>query len=349
MKNTANLTHTKKHKPSPIRALLFLILLCIAFSYYYYTAGLKAVATSERAEQKEVIIAKGSSLKTIARTLEKEKLIRNSLVFEIYSKLNKTAGKMKAGKYQLSNAMTVSEIVDKIASGKALISTVHFTIPEGFNLEQIITRISETGVVTKEDILSALSSTAFDYDFVKQIPDREKKLEGYLFPDTYEVYKDATAEEFIGKMLQQFDTVFTDAYKNRAKELNMTVDQVITLASIIEREAKHEDERKTISGVFHNRLKKGMMLQSCATVQYLLKEQKEILTYKDLEIDSPYNTYKNAGLPPGPIASPGKKSIEAALYPEDVDYLYFVAKPDGSHVFTKTYNEHLNAQNKINR
>lgn len=349
MKHTANLASTKKHKPSPLRALFFLMLICTAFSYYYYNSGLKAVSTGGQAEQKEIIIAKGSSLKTIAKTLEKENVIKNSLVFEIYCKLNKTAAKMKAGKYQLSNAMTVAEIVDKIASGKALISTVHFTIPEGFNLEQIIARISETGVVDKDDILSALSSTTFDYDFVKEIPDREKKLEGYLFPDTYEVYKDATAEEFIDKMLRQFDAVFTDAYKSRAKELNMTVDQVITLASIIEREAKHEDERKTISAVFHNRLKKGMMLQSCATVQYLLKEQKEVLTYKDLEIDSPYNTYKNAGLPPGPIASPGRMSIEAALYPEDVDYLYFVATEDGSHVFTKTYNEHLNAQNKIKR
>ena len=129
----------------------------------------------------------------------------------------------------------------------------------------------------------------------------------------------------------------------------MSIDQVVTLASIIEREARLDKERKIISGVFHNRLKKKMLLQSCATVQYLLKEPKEELLYEDLEIDSPYNTYKYAGLPPGPIASPGLAAIEAALYPEDTDFLYFFALEDGSHVFTKTYNEHINTQNKYRK
>ncbi len=349
MKNTTTAMRNKRHGIRPVRALFFLLLMVAALSYFYYTSELNAVSSADRAAEKEIVIAKGSSLKVIAGALEKENLIRNKLVFEIYCKLNKTADKMKAGKYQLSNGMTVAEIVDKIASGKALISTVHFTVPEGFNLEQIIDRISETGTVTRDEVASAVNSKTYDYAFIKEIPDRENKLEGYLFPETYEVYKDAGAEEYIDKMLKQFDTVFTPEYRSRAKELNMSIDEVITLASIIEREAKHENERKTISAVFHNRLKKGMMLQSCATIQYLLKEQKAVLTYKDLEIQSPYNTYKNAGLPPGPIASPGKSSIEAALYPEQVDYLYFVAKEDGSHVFTKTYREHLNAQNKINR
>jgi UPF0755 protein len=243
----------------------------------------------------------------------------------------------------------VSEIVEVIVSGKALIDTVKFTIPEGYNLNQIAEKLNSLGVVSPESIQAALKVESYKYDFIGQIPDREKKLEGYLFPDTYEIYKDTSAEAIIDKLLGRFNTVFTEEYRNRAKELNMTIDQVITLASIIEREAKLDTERKTISAVFHNRLKKNMMLQSCATVQYLFKEQKEILTYKDLEIESPYNTYKHTGLPPGPIASPGLKSIEAALYPENVDYLYFVANDDGSHVFTKTYSEHLEAQNKMKK
>jgi UPF0755 protein len=245
--------------------------------------------------------------------------------------------------------MSVEQIVNKLAAGNAEVNSKRFTIPEGFELRQIAERLESEGLVNKDEFYAAIDKSKFDYAFVKDIPNRDNKLEGYLFPDTYDVFKNATEEEIINKMLNRFDQVFTEEYRQRAKELNMSYDQVITLASIIEREAKLDKERKIISAVFHNRLKKNIKLQSCATVQYLLKEQKEVLTYKDLEVDSPYNTYKYAGLPKGPIASPGAKSIEAALYPDKVDYLYFVANKDGSHIFTKTYQEHLNAQNKIRK
>ena len=225
--------------------------------------------------------------------------------------------------------------------------TIKFTIPEGYKLEQIVEKLSSLEVVSIEEIEAALAAEKYQYAFISQIPEREKKLEGYLFPDTYEIYKDAAAGAIVKKMLDRFDDIFTEEYRNRAKELGMTIDQVVTLASIIEREAKLDDERATVSAVFHNRLKKNMMLESCATVQYLFKEQKEVLSYNDLKIESPYNTYINTGLPPGPIASPGRKSIEAALYPENVDYLFFFARDDGSHIFTKTYSEHINAQNNL--
>ena len=338
-----------KFKFNIFRFLIFCLLLSLAAGFFYYNNGLKAVSKADAAQTKEIYIPKGTSVKSIARLFKKEGAIKDYRVFEIYCKLNKKADKIKAGKYSINNSMDVPEIVEVIVSGKALIDTVKFTIPEGYNLAQIVEKLSSLGVVSPEDIQSALKTEGYSYDFIGQIPDREKKLEGYLFPDTYEIYKDTTAKAIIDKLLGRFDTVFTEEYRNRAKELNMTIDQVITLASIIEREAKLDTERKTISAVFHNRLEKNMMLQSCATVQYLFKEQKEVLTYKDLEIESPYNTYKHAGLPPGPIASPGLKAIEAALYPAKVDYLYFVAKDDGSHVFTKTYSEHLDAQNKIKK
>jgi UPF0755 protein len=327
--------------------LILLIILSLLGAYAYYGWGLKPAASGEP-QAKQVDIPKGTGLSSIARLFKTEGIIRDYRVFELYCKLNGLENKIKAGKYNLDNTMGVPEIVDKIVSGQALIDTVKLTIPEGYNMEQILEKIDALGVVDSESIRAALNKQ-YDYEFFAQIPDREKKLEGYLFPDTYELYKDTTAEAIIDKMLGRFNDVFNEEYRNRAKELNMSMDQVLTLASIIEREAKLDSERKIISGVFHNRLKKNMMLQSCATVQYLFKEQKEVLTFKDLEIESPYNTYKHAGLPPGPIASPGQKSIEAALYPEVTDYLYFVAKNDGSHVFTKTYSEHLNAQNKINR
>lgn len=318
----------------------------MAAGYFYYSSGLNAVSANAAAE-KQVVIPRGSSLKAIADILKKENIIRDSLVFELYCQLNDRSDSIKAGKYSISSSMRVPEIVEVIVSGKAIVDTLKFTIPEGYKLEQIVEKLSSLGVVSKEEIESALDAKKYDYGFISQIPDREKKLEGYLFPDTYEIYKDTTAEAIIDKLLERFDEIFTEEYKSRAKELDMTMDQVVVLASIIEREAKLDNERKTISAVFHNRLKKNMMLQSCATVQYLFKEQKDVLSYKDLEIQSPYNTYINAGLPPGPIASPGLKSIEAALYPEDTDYLYFVARDDGSHIFTRTYGEHINAQNSI--
>lgn len=334
-----------KLKFNIFRFLLLCCLLAAVAGYFYYNTGLKPVST-DSTEAREIEIPKGSSVKKVSELLEKENMIKSSLVFQLYCKANNMSGKLKAGKYSISSSMDVPEIVEVLASGKALIDTMRFTIPEGYNLEQIVEKLNSLGVVSAESIESALDPQGYDYDFLKQIPERENKLEGYLFPDTYEIYKDTTAEAIINKLLGRFDEVFTDEFRARAKELNMTIDQVIILASIIEREAKLDEERPRISAVFHNRLKKNMMLQSCATIQYLLKEQKEVLTYKDLEIESPYNTYKYAGLPPGPIASPGLKAIEAALYPEDTDYLYFFAKDDGSHVFSKTYNEHINAQNK---
>lgn len=319
----------------------------MAAGYLYYTAGIGAVDKVAAAE-KQIVIAKGSGLKSIAGTLEKENLIKDSLIFELYCKLNDKSDNIKAGKYSINTSMSVPDIVEVISnSSNAIVDTIKFTIPEGYKLDQIVEKLSSLGVVSREEISAALDAKKYNYSFIGQIPDREKKLEGYLFPDTYEIYKDATAEDIIDKLLGRFDKVFTEEYRNRAKELGMSVDQVVVLASIIEREAKLDNERKTISAVFQNRLKKNMLLQSCATVQYLFKEQKEVLTYKDLEIKSPYNTYINTGLPPGPIASPGLKSIEAALYPEDVDYLYFVARNDGSHIFTRTYSEHINAQNTM--
>ncbi|KUO77570.1 MAG: hypothetical protein APF77_03305 [Clostridia bacterium BRH_c25] len=338
-----------KLKFNIFRFLFFCFLLSLAAGYFYYNTGLKAVSSTGNAVERQIIIPKGSSVKSIAKILEQENIIKDSIVFELYCKINKKADKIKAGKYSIDNSLEVPEIVEVIVSGKALVDIMKFTIPEGYNLDQIVEKLGSLGVVSIEDIQAALEPESYEYDFIGQIPDREMSLEGYLFPDTYEIYKDTRAEIIIDKLLERFDEVFTEEYRDRAKELNMTIDQVITLASIIEREAKLDSERKTISAIFHNRLEKNMMLQSCATVQYLLKEQKEVLTYKDLEIESPYNTYKNMGLPPGPIASPGLKAIEAALYPEEAEYLYFFAKDDGSHVFSRTYNEHINAQNKLKK
>ena len=265
----------KKARFSILRFLLFCLLITAASAYMYYNNGLDALNKIE-ANAKEIVIPKGSTVKSISKILKDENMIKDSFVFELYCKINEKSDKIKAGKYRISNSMEVPEIVEVLVSGKALIDTVRFTIPEGYNLAQIVDKINSLGVVSSESINEALKAGRYEYEFIEQIPDRENKLEGYLFPDTYEIYRDTTAEAIIKKLLGRFDDVFTEEFRKRAEELNMSIDQVVTLASIIEREAKLDSERKLISGVFHNRLKKKMLLQSCATVQYLLKSEGRI-------------------------------------------------------------------------
>lgn len=329
-------------------SLVLIIVVAIILSCYNYYNFLKQPVNFNDNEDIIINIPNGSSTSKIASILKKNGLIKNEIVFKLVAKQNHVDGSFKAGIYKLNKTMNINKIVDKLVSGDVFIETVRFTIPEGFELRQIIDRLvnNEELNIDREKFVYLIENGDFDFVFLKDIPKGKNRLEGYLFPDTYEVVKDITEEELIYKMLKRFDEVFKKEYYNRAEELNMSIQDVIILASIIEREAKLDDERPIISSVFHNRLKKDMLLQSCATVQYVLGERKEKLTYKDLEIDSPYNTYKNLGLPPKPIASPGKASIEAALYPEDTEFLYFVAKRDGSHVFSKSYSEHLKAKNR---
>jgi len=325
------------------------ILLILAAGFMYYNLSLKPVKDMKNEKTIRITIPNGANSKKIAEILKQNKVIKNSMTFRIYSKTNSLDSKYKAGTYEFKNSMDVKVISEILQHGKGFVEIVKFTIPEGYEIRMIIDRLVELGLGDREKLNTLINEANFDYDFLKQIDRKEGKLEGYLFPDTYEVYKSTGEQEIINKMLNRFNVIFNDEFKKRAAELNMSIDDVVTLASIIEREAKIEKDRKIISSAFHNRLKNNMLLQSCATVQYVLKERKEILLFKDLEVKSPYNTYKNPGLPPGPIASPGLKSIEAALYPDDTDYLYFFAIDDGSHVFTKTFKEHIQAQNKYKK
>ncbi len=286
-------------------------------------------------------IKAGSSGKAIASLLKEKDLIRSERAFKNLAKELKKDSKMKAGTYKLSRSMDAETIINKLASGDVYEETIKFTIPEGFELKDIEKRLTENKIVQKAEFDKALTKT-YDYKFLEGVD----TLEGYLFPDTYIMKLDYTSEDIVNKMLLRFDQIFKPEYYDRAKELGMSINEVITLASIIEREAMSDEEFKIVSSVFHNRIKKEMKLQSCATVQYILGERKARLTFDDIAIESPFNTYINAGLPPSPIANPGEKAIIAALYPEDTEYFYFVAKNDGSgkHVFSKTLAEHNKAK-----
>ncbi|HHY90462.1 MAG TPA: endolytic transglycosylase MltG, partial [Clostridiales bacterium] len=297
-------------------------------------------------EKITVEIPTGSSSAKIADILKENKLIKSKIVFQFLSKKTGADGRMKAGNYSLSPAMSTQDIIHILVKGDIANDSVKITIPEGFELNQIIARLEKHGLIDKEKFIQIANYQDFNYPFLKDVPKGENRLEGYLFPDTYLIPKHAKEEDIIMKMLDRFQEVFKEEYYERAKELNMSIHEVVTLASIIEREAKLDEERPIISSVFHNRLQKGMPLQSCATVQYILGERKAVLSTKDLQIDSPYNTYKYLGLPPNPIASPGESSIRAALYPEKTDYLYFVASKEGNgHIFSRTFQEHVQAKN----
>lgn len=286
-----------------------------------------------------VTIPSGTGTGGIAQILKENNLINSRNVFKLQSKSRGYDGKYKAGLYSLSPGMSMDEIMTLLMAGND--ETMRFTIPEGYDIRRTTAKLSEEGLINAEVFAEEIEMGQFDYDFLADAPAGPDRLEGFLFPETYEIFSNANEHDIIDKMLYQFSKVFTDEYDARAEELGMSVREVVALASIIEREARIPEDRPVIASVFYNRLKIDMPLQSCATVQYILGEQKPVLSIKDTQIESPYNTYLNSGLPPGPIASPGADSIKAALYPADTDYLYFLAKGDGSHAFSETYDQFL--------
>ncbi len=339
----------KKKKYKGKLVILVLIVLVFVFGKDYYRNSLKAIDLNNPRET-SVEIPSGSSTNKISNILKDEGLIKNKLIFKIMVKNKKADGKLKAGTYSLNTGMGVDTIIDEISKGGKNENVLRFTIPEGYELRQIADKLSKENLVDKKKFLSLTSDKKYFQDkhpFLKELKNGQS-LEGFLFPSTYEIYKDSTEEEIIEKMLTKFEQIYEKDIKENMGKYDLSLNEVVTLASIIEREGKRDDERELISAVFHNRLKKGMLLQSCATVQYVLGERKEVLSNKDTQIESEYNTYIHEGLPPAPIASPGEKSLIASVNPTDVDYLYFRTKEDGTgaHTFSRTYEEHKNAKPK---
>ena len=323
--------------------LLSLIVLPIAM-LMWWSSSLQALSDSGSEQIFEV--KPGMSASQVADELEKKKIIKSALAFKQLSKLNKVDSKLYVGEYVVSPAMSARDILDILLKGTEP-DIVKVTIPEGYTIAEAVTRLSENGLGTEKDLYKAMESFSKDqYSFLKDVPSGQERLEGFIFPDTYFFDKKSSPSEVVDRFLQRFNDEITAETRSRLEELNLSVYDWVIKASIVEREAVKAAERPLIAGVFDNRLRIGMPLQSCATVQYLLGEVKPILTIADTQIKSPYNTYINVGLPPGPISNPGHASLQAVLYPEKTDYLYFVAKSDGSHAFAVTYNQHLQNINK---
>ncbi|ADY56238.1 aminodeoxychorismate lyase [Syntrophobotulus glycolicus DSM 8271] len=320
--------------------ILVLILLVAALtSISWWISNLRPVSASQ--EKAPFVIEQGTSAKQLAKQLESSGLIREDSIFTLLCRIKGVEAKLKAGIYYFSPSMTPEQMIEKLLQGPEK-DEKKITIPEGYHTSQIIDVLVKNGFGTRERFNAEMQSfTSAQYSFLNDIPNGENRLEGFLFPDTYYFSVEEGEHSIINRMLQRFSVELTTEVRTRLAEKNLSVFQWVTMGSLVEREAAKSEDRPVIAAIFEKRLQIGMPLQSCATIQYLLKENKRVLSLKDLEIDSPYNTYKHTGLPPGPIANPGRASLQAVLDHEKTEYLYFVAKSDGSHAFAKTNEEHM--------
>ncbi len=285
-------------------------------------------------------ISSGQSFNKIVDNLFQQKIISSMMRFKLIARIQKSDRKLIAGEYELSTSMPPLAILKQLTDGSVRLHRL--SVPEGFNIHQIADNVEASGFCDRQSFIEA----ATDEDFVQSRNIAASTFEGFLFPDTYYFSKDVSSQQIINAMVARFHEVFLPEWKDRAKKMGFSVNEIITLASIIEKETGAASERPIISSVFHNRLKRKMRLATDPTVIYGIKNFNGNITKKDLQTHTPYNTYIIAGLPPGPIANPGSESIKAALYPADTKYLYFVSKRDKTHYFSSTLAEHNKAVRK---
>ena len=307
----------------------------------YLAFGTTAVMQRSDRDAKENIymtVKSGTTASEISERLTQLGVIDSRFRFWWLMKLQGDAGKFKTGTYAFKPHMDEQAVLDKLVAGDTTI--VKFTIPEGFGVKEIAKRLADEGLVDEQDFLEKAKTYA-PYDYMKKLPNERYAAEGYLFPDTYEIQSDVTPELIMKMMTQDFDSRLTPAMRQQAASMGLSIHDLVTLASLVEKEARYDEDRPIIAQVFLKRLQMGMPLQSDTTLQYLMAGPKENVSIADTKIDSPYNTYQHEGLPPGPIASPGMKAINAVLHPAATDYLYFVADHDGHNHYAKTYEEHL--------
>ena len=290
-----------------------------------------------------VLIPPGSSFSAASDSLASQGLVGWPFAFRTYAKLRGLDREIKAGEYRFARGASWQSMLRALNAGQSVRGRV--TIPEGFALRDIVPLLTRSLGAPAESLEVAVRDTAL----LGQLTIPTPTLEGYLFPDTYHFPYGISARLAVREMVRRFESMWDSDWDARLTELGMSRHQIVALASIIEKEARLESERPVISAVYHNRLRRGMPLQADPTVQYALGRHRERVTYRDLQVRSPYNTYRNRGLPPGPIASPGRASIEAALYPANVPYLYFVAHPDGHHEFRTTFREHTKAREEVRK
>jgi len=332
------------------KALVFagyiFIVILIVFLYFHFNLAARKSELKTSQEVTTFVVGKGEGVKEIAEKLKEQGLIKNKAIFEIYAFLKNAWKKFWPGEYKLNPETGLRDIL-KILTAQKGPEEEEITIIEGWTNKDIVNYLKEKGVVKEEDFKTAEEEIIKEnkYDFLTDKPS-EADLQGYLFPDTYRVYKEASAKEIIKKMLDDFGNKLTNEYRDEIKRQGKKIFEVITLASIVEKEAADEIDRRIIAGIFLDRLARGEKLESCTTINYILGESKKKLSYQDTRTPSPYNTYLHEGLPPGPICNPGLGTIKAVIYPLKTDYKYFLSPGDGRTIFSKTYEEHLKNKEK---
>lgn len=329
------------------KIIIVLLVVAVVAASFGLSVFFEYIRTLSGEETVIVEIPRGASEKTIAQVLKDNGVIRHELSFRLKMRTSPYRGQLNYGKYTLNKKMCLEDIIAALLKPSDIAKGVKLTIPEGFSAKMIAQRCEKLGLVNAEDFLSELKKGKFNYDFIKDIPkkkDVEYRLEGYLFPSTHMFGENADAHKIIDTLLGEFEKQY-----NKVRDLlpdGMDMNEAIIRASLIEREAKLPAERSTISGVIQNRLDIDMRLQIDASVVYAISDgmyDVERVLYKDLEVDSPYNTYKHSGLPAGAICNPGMESIRAAMEPEEHKYLYYhtdTQKNDGSHIFSETFSQH---------
>lgn len=315
--------------------LIIIISVLLFFGYDFYkksTSPYKGFDGTIKIE-----IPGGSTVTDIAGILKKKKIIHNYLYFRIYYKLFHSGSFFKTGEYDFAKPLTIEQIIQKLIKGDVVLYKI--TIKEGMTINETAEYLSQNHQIDQNKFLNSAMKTSL----ISDLDEKAEDLEGYLFPETYMISKGTTPEDLLKTMVNNFKQSFSESYRIRAGELDLSVREILTLASLIEKETSSREERFLISSVFHNRLRIGMPMGCDPTIIYALKKEGKWdgdIRWKDLKMDSPYNTRIHRGLPPGPICSPGIHSIEAALFPENSKYLYFVAKDRKTHYFSRNLKEH---------
>lgn len=329
-----------------VAAILVLAVAVIFISQRILFHYLDAASADNSSVPITVTISQDESVDSVAQNLHEDGLIRSSTYFKLKMRLTNKDSKLKAGTFTLRKGMTVNEIIDALTSTDEDVKVVTVRFQEGWRADEYADKLAEVGLIsTPDQFLDAIKKDDYNYDFLQSRPGNAS-LEGFLFPDTYQFRADATPEDMINTMLENFNTKIPKDLRDRAQQLNLNFFQVLTIASIVEREAVVPSERPTIASVYYNRIKQDMPLEADPTVQYAIGQPggwwPAVTDPHQQGADSPYNTYTHPGLPAGPICNPSQASIEAALNPDKTDYLFFVAKDDGSggHYFAKTLEEH---------
>lgn len=340
-------SNKKKGAGKYICLILLLLIVLACTTVFMYISGLGDAYKPKDESYVQVEIPQGTTASGISGILEENGVVRKAGDFSLYSRIHKLASRYQAGVYALSPSMTMKEIAEIISTGK--VNTINITIPEGYTEYDIAKTVAkEDKSLSKKKFIKLLESGDYlkDYSFLKGAQKNEHMLEGYLVPDTYSVPAGTTEDEIIRLLLDAHNKVFNDKARAKAKKLKKTENEILIIASIIEKECADTGDQPIVASVIYNRLKIGMPLQMDSTIQYVLGlagDRKDDLLYKDTEVESPYNTYTNSGLPAGPICCPGASAIEAALNPADTKYLYFVfdERLDGKMAFSEDYNDFL--------